>query len=102
MQCKQIRRPCSVLGCAEEALALARGATQAALSGRGRLQIIRRIAEATSAARQAPTMRAKAIKALSGVVKADTGLLALPEIQHSISGALQVRLQSALSDSSLL
>ncbi len=35
-------------------------------------------------------MRAKAIKALSGVVKADTGLLALPEIQHSINGALKV------------
>ena len=79
-----------LLGCAEEALKLARAATQAALSGRGRLQIIRRIAEATNAARQAPTMRARAIRALSGVVKADTGLLALPEIQHSIDGALKV------------
>lgn len=76
--------------CAEEALKLARAATQAALTGRGRLQIIRRIAEVTNAARQAPTMRAKAIKALSGVVKADTGLLALPEIQQSINGALKV------------
>ena len=75
---------------AEEAAKLARAATQATLSGKGRLQIIRRIVEATSAAKQAPTMRAKAIKALSGVVKADTSLLALPEIQHSINGALKV------------
>ena len=79
-----------LLGCAEEALRLARAAAQAALLGRGRLQIIRRIAEATNAARQAPTMRARAIRALSGVVKADTGLLALPEIQHSIHAALKV------------
>lgn len=75
---------------AEEAAKLARAATQAALSVKGRLQIIRRIAEATSAAKHAPTMRAKAIKALSGVVKADTSLLALPEIQHSINSALKV------------
>ncbi len=75
---------------AEEAAKLARAATQAALSGKGRLQIIRRIAEATNAAKQAPTTRAKAIKALSGVVKADTSLLALPEIQHSINAALKV------------
>lgn len=54
------------------------------------MQIIKRIAEATKAAKQAPTMRAKAIKALSGVVRADTSLLALPEIQHSVNGALKV------------
>ena len=85
-----------LLVCAEEALKLASASAQAALSGRGRLQIVRRIAEATSAAKQAPAMRAKAIKALSGVVKADTGLLALPEIQHSINGALKVCSQEAL------
>ena len=75
---------------AEDAGMLARASTQAALSGRGRLQIVRRIAEATSAAKQAPTMRAKAVKALSGVVKSDTSLLALPDVQHSINGALKV------------
>ena len=96
MQCKQTGLPYALLGCAEEALTLARAAAQAALSGRGRLQIVRRIAEATSAARQAPAMRAKAIRALSGVVKADTGLLALPDIQHSVNGALKVRLQASL------
>ena len=80
------------MGCADEAARLARAATQAALSTRGRVQIIKRIAEATNAAKQAPTMRAKAIKALSGVVRADTSLLALPEIQHSVNGALKVSL----------
>ena len=50
---------------AEDAGMLARASMQAALSGKGRLQIVRRIAEATNAAKQAPTMRAKAVKALS-------------------------------------
>ena len=75
---------------AEDAGMLARASMQTALSGKGRLQIVRRIAEATNASRQAPTMRAKAVKALSGVVKADTSLLALPDVQHSINGALKV------------
>ena len=86
-------RSCSTEMCAvhaEDAGMLARASMQAALSGKGRLQIVRRIAEATNAAKQAPTMRAKAVKALSGVVKSDTSLLALPDVQHSINGALKV------------
>ena len=75
---------------AGDAGVLARATMQATLSGKGRLQIVRRIAEATNAAKQAPTMRAKAVKALSGVVKSDTSLLALPDVQHSINGALKV------------
>ena len=86
---------------AEDAGMLARASMQAALSGKGRLQIVRRIAEATNAAKQAPTMRAKAVKALSGVVKSDTSLLALPDVQHSINGALKVGDKSELTCSQL-
>ena len=79
---------------AEDAGMLARASMQAALSGKGRLQIVRRIAEATNAAKQAPTMRAKA-------VKSDTSLLALPDVQHSINGALKVGDKSELTCSQL-
>ncbi|CAK0782901.1 hypothetical protein CVIRNUC_006096 [Coccomyxa viridis] len=89
LQLTSLRRPAASPLTEKDAGMLARASMQAALSGKGRLQIVRRIAEATNAAKQAPTMRAKAVKALSGVVKSDTSLLALPDVQHSINGALK-------------
>lgn len=69
---------------------LARAAVQAGPLGRGRLLLLRRLADATDSTKQAPTTRAKAVKALGAVVRVDAGLLALPEVQAGVSRALKV------------
>lgn len=42
--------------------------------------------------RQAPTTRAKAVKALAAVVEADPGVLELADVQKAVERALQVGL----------
>ena len=83
----------AILHPAEEAGVLARAAVQAGALGRGRLPLLRRIADATDPSKQAPATRAKAVRALGAVVRVDAGLLALPEVQAGVGRALRVRVQ---------
>jgi hypothetical protein len=70
---------------------LARAAAQAGPLGRARLPLLRALADATDAAKQAPTTRAKAVRALGGAVRIYPGLLALPEVAAGVTRALKAR-----------
>ncbi len=81
----------------EEAVQLARAVVQSGPLGRGRETLLKWLLEAANGMRQAPTTRAKAVKALSGVIHADPRIATLSEVQTGISRALKVRLLSAHS-----
>lgn len=76
--------------CAEDACMLVRWAVQSGPLGKGRVPLLKRLADAVDPTKQTPATRAKAIKAITTVVKADTSVLGLPEIQQCVNRALKV------------
>lgn len=69
---------------------LARTVVHAGPLGKGRAPLLKRLADAADPTRQTPGTRAKAIKAVTTVVKADASVLGLPEVQQCINRALKV------------
>lgn len=69
---------------------LVRSAAHSGPLGRMRVLLLKKLADAVDPTRQTAAVRAKAIKAITTVVKSDTSVLSFPEIQHCVHRALKV------------
>ncbi len=69
---------------------LVRWVVQSGPLGKGRVPLLKRLADAVDPTKQTAAIRAKAIKAITAAVKMDTSVLGLPEIQQCVNRALKV------------
>lgn len=69
---------------------LVRSAAHSGPLGRMRVVLLKKLADALDPTKQTAAVRAKAIKAITTVVKSDTSVLGFPEIQHCVHRALKV------------
>ncbi|CAL8470720.1 g10262 [Coccomyxa elongata] len=74
---------------AEDACMLVRSAAHSGPLGRMRVLLLKKLADAVDPTKQTAAVRAKAIKAITTVVKSDTSVLSFPEIQHCVHRALK-------------
>ncbi|BDA45698.1 Nipped-B-like protein [Coccomyxa sp. Obi] len=74
---------------AEDACMLVRWAAHSGPLGRMRVLLLKKLADAADPTKQTAAVRAKAIKAITTVVKSDTSVLSFPEIQHCVHRALK-------------
>ena len=69
---------------------LVRSAAHSGPLGRMRMLLLKKLTDAADPTKQTAAVRAKAIKAVTAVVKSDTTVLSFPDVQHCVHRALKV------------